>query len=200
MPLGFKANKAETTHPPLAAGGPELGAARAVWAPSPLLRDHPGQTRSWAPRLSAWLPVSPETLSAALFAAAGPLGQAGCGGRRPGQGRRGAQVESSGSLESGQPGPGPHPNPCAARPTLPRSQTLKHYGPSLVLRREKWSDGRHFLAALVTLARKTERFRSWKPPVSAGRGPLRGAAKTHSNSRIAILAFSKMMLFLKKKL
>lgn len=83
-------------------------------------------------------------------------------------------------------------------PYSSQESTLKHYGPSLVLRREKWSDGRHFLAALVTLARKTERFRSWKPPVSAGRGPLRGAAKTHSNSRIAILAFSKMMLFKKK--
>ena len=63
-------------------------------------------------------------------------------------------------------------------------------------RGEKWSDRRH-VPAVLPLAQKTERFQRWEPPVAAGRGRPLGAARKHSNSLIAILAFSKMMFFLK---
>lgn len=64
---------------------------------------------------------------------------------------------------------------------LSRTQARKRSGPSGVPRREKPCD-RRLCPAAFPLARKTERFQSGKPPVAAGRGPLRGAARTHWNS------------------
>lgn len=43
-------------------------------------------------------------------------------------------------------------------------------------RGEKWSDQRH-LPAVLPLARKTERFQRWKPPVCWERPASRGGEK-----------------------
>lgn len=62
----------------------------------------------------------------------------------------------------------------------------------------KGSNQRHLLAVLPR-ARKAQRFHCWKPPVVAGRGRPRGAARKYSNSRVAVLAFSKNDLKKKKE-
>ena len=54
----------------------------------------------------------------------------------------------------------------------------------------KGSNQRHLLAVLPR-ARKTQRFHCWKPPVVGGIDRPRGAARKDSNSRVAVLAFSK---------
>lgn len=90
----------------------------------------------------------------------------------------------------GRPGPVLTPRPCVlASPGLKRENTP---GPSQVLGGEKWGD--RSLFRLCYHWGGKPRFQGWKPPVAAGRGPPRGAARKHSNSRAAVLAFSKMML------
>lgn len=116
-----------------------------------------------------------------------PSGQGGSGGRCPGQGGLRAQRGSPAPLEAGAHG-GPHCTP-SARPhalALSRSETPKS---SRELGREKGSSQRHLMAVLPR-AWKTRHFHCWKPPVVAGRGRPRRAARKHSNSHVAVLAFS----------